>query len=67
LQPIHGIKALPSGSSELLYEALKNTGADVTFYTIAGAGHEDPKFDSEMMHAAVKALIDKNLKAKNSK
>lgn len=49
--------------SELLYEALTKAGADVTFYTIAGAGHEDPKFDSAMMRAAVKAFFDRHLKA----
>ncbi len=59
LQSIHVTKALPSGSSELRYEALKNAGAVVTFYTIAGAGHEDPKYNSGMMRAAVKAFIDK--------
>jgi hypothetical protein len=58
---------VPSGSSELPYEALKNAGADVTFYTIAGAGHEEPRFNSEMMRAAVKVFIDENLRAKNSK
>jgi acetyl esterase/lipase len=66
---VHGDhdQLVPWQQSELLYEALKNAGADVTFYTIAGAGHEDPKFNSEMMCAAVKAFFDKNLKVKNSK
>jgi len=66
---VHGDhdQLVPWQQSELLYEALKNAGAGVTFYTIAGAGHEDPKFNSEMMRAAVKAFFDKNLKAKNSK
>jgi len=66
---VHGDhdQLVPWQQSELLYEALKNVGANVTFYTIAGAGHEDPKFNSEMMRAAVKAFFDKNLKAKYSK
>jgi len=66
---VHGDhdQLVPWQQSELLYEALKNAGADVTFYTIAGAGHEDPKFNSEMMRAAVKAFFDKNLTAKKSK
>lgn len=61
---VHGDqdKLVPWQQSELLYEALKKAGADLTFYTIAGAGHEDPKFDSRMMRAAVKAFFDKYLK-----
>jgi hypothetical protein len=66
-QSIHVTKALPGGSSEWLFEALKNAGASVTFCAVAGAGHEDPNFNSEMMRAAVEAFIDKYLKAKHSK
>jgi acetyl esterase/lipase len=61
---VHGDKdqIVPWEQSELFYEALTHAGADVTFYTIAGAGHEDPNFDSPMMRAAVKAFFDKHLK-----
>lgn len=53
---------VPCNQSELLYEALKQAHANVTFYKIAGAGHEDPAFDSDMMRAAVLAFLDKYLK-----
>jgi acetyl esterase/lipase len=61
---VHGDKdqIVPWEQSELFYEALTHAGADVTFYTIAGADHEDPKFDSPMMRAAVKAFFDRHLK-----
>jgi dipeptidyl aminopeptidase/acylaminoacyl peptidase len=64
---VHGDQdqLVPWQQSELLYEALTRAGADVTFYTIAGAGHEDPRFDSPMMRAAVKAFFDKHLRAVN--
>lgn len=60
---VHGDQdqLVPWEQSELFYEALTHAGADVTFYTIAGAGHEDLKFDSPMMRAAVKAFFDKHL------
>lgn len=60
----HGEQDLlvPCNQSELLFEALKKVGDNVTFYKIAGAGHEDPAFDSDMMRAAVQAFLDKYLK-----
>jgi acetyl esterase/lipase len=60
----HGEQDLlvPCNQSELLFAALKEAGANVTFYKIAGAGHEDPAFNSVMMRAAVLAFLDKYLK-----
>ncbi len=62
---VHGDqdRLVPREQSELLYHALKNAGAAVTFYMIAGAGHEDRQFDSDMMRGAVLAFFDKYLKA----
>jgi acetyl esterase/lipase len=53
---------VPCNQSELLFDALKKAHDNVTFYKIAGAGHEDPAFDSVMMRAAVLAFLDKYLK-----
>ena len=52
---------VPYQQSELLYVALKKAKVNVTFYKIAGAGHGDPAFDSDMMRAAVLAFLDKYL------
>ena len=59
----HGEQDLlvPCNQSELLFKALKQAGDQVTFYKIAGAGHEDPAFDSVMMRATVLAFLDKYL------
>jgi len=60
----HGEQDLlvPCNQSALLFEALKKAQVNVTFYKIAGAGHGDPAFDSDMMRAAVLAFLDKYLK-----
>jgi len=62
---VHGDsdRVVPWHQSQLFYQALARAGADVTFYTIAGADHGDHRFDSEMMRAAVAAFFDKHLKA----
>jgi acetyl esterase/lipase len=61
---VHGEQdpLVPCDQSELLYAALKQARANVTFYKIAGAGHGGPAFDSDMMRAAVLAFLDKHLK-----
>jgi acetyl esterase/lipase len=66
---VHGDqdRIVPHYQSELLYKALTNAGADVTFYTIAGADHESPPFDSDMMRGAVKSFFDKHLKEAGQK
>ena len=60
----HGEQDLlvPCNQSELLFNALKKAGDNVTFYKIAGAGHADRAFNSDMMRAAVLAFLDKYLK-----
>jgi acetyl esterase/lipase len=47
---VHGDKdpLVPHNQSELLYDALKSVGVDVTFYTVTGGGHggfRDPQVD----------------------
>ncbi len=47
---VHGDKdpLVPHNQSEMLYDALKNAGVDVTFYTVSGGGHggfKDPQVD----------------------
>ena len=61
---VHGDADLlvPCGQSGLLFDALKRARVPVTFYKIAGAGHNDPAFDSVMMRGAVLAFLDKYLK-----
>lgn len=61
---VHGEQDLlvSCNQSELLFDALKKARANVTFYKIAGAGHGDPAFNSDMMRAAVLAFLDKYLK-----
>ena len=61
----HGEQDLlvPCNQSELLFDALKKAHDNVTFYKIAGAGHEDRAFDSVMMRGAVLAFFDKYLKS----
>lgn len=54
---------VPWQQSELLFQALRKARVSATFYRIAGAGHADPAFNSDMMRAAVLAFLDKNLKA----
>jgi acetyl esterase/lipase len=65
---VHGERDLsvPLHQSELLHEALKKAGADVTFYIIAGAGHSGGIFYTGMMQAAVQAFFDKQLKPRPS-
>jgi acetyl esterase/lipase len=53
---------VPLHQSELLFEALKASGVNVTFYKIAGAGHGGPAFESPMIRAAVLAFFEQHLK-----
>ena len=57
---VHGEQdpLVPCHQSELLYEALKRSRSDVTFYKIAGASHGGPEFNTDMMRAAVQAFFD---------
>lgn len=53
---------VPYNQSELLFDALRKAGADVTFYKVAGAGHGTKEFGSDIMRGAVRAFFDRNLK-----
>lgn len=57
---------VPPFQSKLLFDALKRAGVEVTYYLVAGAGHEDPQFDSDMMRGAIGAFLDKHLKSAGS-
>jgi acetyl esterase/lipase len=61
---VHGEQdpLVPCHQSELLYEALKRTRSNVTFFKIAGAGHGTSEFNTDVMRAAVQAFFDQHLK-----
>jgi acetyl esterase/lipase len=61
---VHGEQdaLVPFHQSELMYEALKKAGRDVTFYKIAGAGHGGPAFYNDLTKAMVLAFLDRTLK-----
>jgi acetyl esterase/lipase len=64
---VHGEQdpLVPFHQSELMYEALKQAGRDVTFYKIAGAGHGGAAFYNDLTKALVLAFLDRTLKARN--
>jgi acetyl esterase/lipase len=55
---------VPCHQSELLYEALKKAGVEVTLQKIPGAGHGGREFGTDKMQAAVQEFFDKHLKPK---
>jgi acetyl esterase/lipase len=55
---------VPCHQSELLHEALKRAGVEVTFTKIPGAGHGGKEFGTETMQAAIQTFFDKHLKAR---
>lgn len=61
---LHGERdpLVPVNQSELLYEALKKAGVDVTFHKIVGAGHGGPQFSTPVVRAMVLAFLDQHLK-----
>jgi acetyl esterase/lipase len=61
---VHGEKdtIVPCHQSELLDEALKQKGIEVTFHKLPGAGHGGPQFSSDKIEAAVEAFFEKHLK-----
>ena len=60
---VHGDKdpVIPLSQSQLLYEALMNAGADVTFHTLHGGGHGGPAFDHPATRTLVQAFFDRHL------
>jgi acetyl esterase/lipase len=55
---------VPCHQSELLYEALKKAGAQVTFQKIPGAGHGGREFSTDKMQNTVQEFLEKHLKVK---
>jgi acetyl esterase/lipase len=62
----HGEKdpLVPCHQSELLHEALKKAGIEVTLHRIPDAGHGGKGFSTDKMQAAIGAFFDKHLKAR---
>ena len=61
---MHGDKdtTVPFSQSELLDEALKKAGVEVTFMPVKGAGHGGREFSSEENRKLVEEFFDKHLK-----
>jgi acetyl esterase/lipase len=61
---LHGDRdpAVPLGQSELLSEALRKAGVEVTFRPIAGAGHGGREFDSPANWKLIEDFFDKHLR-----
>lgn len=61
---VHGDKdpTVPINQSQLLFEALKNTGVSARFHTIHGAGHGGPGFPGQNIDDMVAAFFDARLK-----
>jgi dipeptidyl aminopeptidase/acylaminoacyl peptidase len=60
----HGDKdaSVPIGQSEMLADALKQAGVEVTYKPIKDAGHGGPAFSSPDDLKMIKAFFDKQLK-----
>ena len=61
---LHGDRdpLVPYNQSELLFEALKKAGVDVSFYKVVPAGHGGPQFQTPVTKAMVLAFLDQHLK-----
>jgi acetyl esterase/lipase len=61
---LHGDRdaTVPFSQSELLEEALRKAGVDVTFRPVKGAGHGGREFSSEENRKLVEEFFDKHLK-----
>jgi acetyl esterase/lipase len=62
---MHGTKdpAVPFSQSELLAEALKKAGAEVTLVPLEGAGHGGPAFNAPKVRRQIEEFFDKHLKS----
>ncbi len=61
---LHGDKdnTVPYGQSEMLVEALKKAGVEVTLKKIEGAGHGGPAFNTPENHKTIEEFFDRHLK-----
>lgn len=61
---VHGDRdpLVPCHQSDLLNEALKNKGIEVTFHKLVGAGHGGPQFSSNEIKEAVETFFEEHLK-----
>jgi acetyl esterase/lipase len=61
---MHGDKDMrvPVSQSQLLADALKKAGVEVTLKIIPGAGHGGPAFQTDEMHQLIQEFFDKHLK-----
>lgn len=61
---LHGDRdpLVPVNQSELLFDALKKAGVDVTFHKLIGAGHGGPQFNTPVVRAMVLAFLNQHLK-----
>jgi acetyl esterase/lipase len=61
---LHGDRdrTVPLGQSELLAEALRKAGVEVTFRPIEGAGHGGREFDSPANRKLIEDFFDKHLR-----
>jgi dipeptidyl aminopeptidase/acylaminoacyl peptidase len=59
---VHGDKdpLVPHNQSELLYDALKRTGVEVTFCTVRGGGHGG--FKDSQIDPLVAAFFERHLR-----
>jgi acetyl esterase/lipase len=55
-------KSVPPGQSELLQEALKKAGVEVTYEVVKGAGHGGKEFNTPESLELVEKFFDKHLK-----
>src|SRR5579884_2864689 len=63
---LHGDKdnTVPYGQSEMLTEALRKAGVEVTLKKVEGAGHGGPGFGTAENRQLIEEFFDKHLKAK---
>ena len=61
---LHGDRdpLVPCNQSELLFDALKKAGANVTFHKIVGAGHGGLQFSTPVVRAMVLAFFEQHLR-----
>jgi acetyl esterase/lipase len=65
---VHGDSdgTVPFNQSQLLYEAMKETGTSVHFHTIHDAGHGGPGFTTPVVQTMVQEFFERELKGESS-